>query len=348
MTAHYPSPPIMHVEHSEPLPILDVLRSYAGILETCGFGPGTRYAVPNMKGTRPGDLATLESELRRFGPDPHAFRLCTSDGTVLVGARDDDEHSWAIRMRAQEDNEETWRKWLAQGLDIVRAAVRLPAFSRALLPRDSGATAFLPMPPIAHENYIATARDQRVAECYDDPAVFWRAWKSVERIGDVALCSRALEDLETEDWLEAVHWQQMALARAAKPNLTTYRPPHWLEWTRPWWEPGDPQDEQAGLPALTAVGYDPATKTFEYAGYISPPVQPDLGEEPRHVLIYEVHEIRALVLAKRTASGQPVETVRVVFADEWMARQERRPLLDVGAGVYYQDHETGNLVSVAD
>lgn len=37
-----------------------------------------------------------------------------------------------------------------------------------------------------------------------------------------------------------------------------------------------------------------------------------------------------------------------MFLEEWMAWQERRPLLDVGARVYYMDGKTGEIVEVAD
>jgi hypothetical protein len=33
--------------------------------------------------------------------------------------------------------------------------------------------------------------------------------------------------------------------------------------------------------------------------------------------------------------------VRVAFAEEWVARRERRPLIDVGARVYFMDRNTG-------
>ena len=46
--------------------------------------------------------------------------------------------------------------------------------------------------------------------------------------------------------------------------------------------------------------------------------------------------------------GRPVDTVRIVFLEEWMARRERRPLLDVGARVFFMDPRTGRDVEVTD
>jgi hypothetical protein len=43
--------------------------------------------------------------------------------------------------------------------------------------------------------------------------------------------------------------------------------------------------------------------------------------------------------AGETASGDPLNTVRVIFADRPMAFRERVPLLDAGAEVWYVDRE---------
>jgi hypothetical protein len=117
---------------------------------------------------------------------------------------------------------------------------------------------------------------------------------------------------------------------------------------RPWWEFGDIQEERAGYPALTLVGYDPDTRIVEFAGFVTKRPLVEGGEEPRHVLIAEIHPIRELVLAGETDDGRPIDTVRVVFPHEWMARQERRPLLDVGARVFYLNPADGELVELTD
>ena len=66
------------------------------------------------------------------------------------------------------------------------------------------------------------------------------------------------------------------------------------------------------------------------------------------MLIREIHEVRALVKAKQDREGRPVDTVRIVFLEEWMARRERRPLLDVGARVFFMDPKTGRDVEITD
>jgi hypothetical protein len=52
------------------------------------------------------------------------------------------------------------------------------------------------------------------------------------------------------------------------------------------------------------------------------------------------------VKARKDRDGHPVDTVRVVFAEEWMAHRERRPLLDVGARVYFMDRNTGRDIEI--
>jgi len=47
------------------------------------------------------------------------------------------------------------------------------------------------------------------------------------------------------------------------------------------------------------------------------------------------------------SGGPPVKTVRIVFLDGWAAKQEKRPLLDIGCRVYPYDTQ-GELVELRD
>jgi hypothetical protein len=108
-------------------------------------------------------------------------------------------------------------------------------------------------------------------------------------------------------------------------------------------------DIKAGYPALSYVGYEAATRTVEYAGFVARTPLARGGEDPRFVLVREIHDLRALIAAKKDAEGRPVDTVRIVFPHEWMARQERRPLLDAGARVFYIDPKAdAELVEMTD
>jgi hypothetical protein len=66
-----------------------------------------------------------------------------------------------------------------------------------------------------------------------------------------------------------------------------------------------------------------------------------------HVLLQEIDTIRQLVGRGKTRDKKPVKCVRVVFLDEATARIEKRPLLDVGAKVYFMGTE-GELVELVE
>lgn len=174
-------------------------------------------------------------------------------------------------------------------------------------------------------------------------------WDRVETVGNTRVCIRALEALDDASWLNETFESTMELVRLAKPKLTNYDtasrvPPEFA----PWWEYGDFQLEKAGHPALSYVGYEAATRTVEYAGFVATPPYIKTGEDSqRHVLIREIHGLRALIKAQRDAEGRPIDTVRIVFPFEWMARQERRPLLDAGARVFFLG-TASELVEIVD
>lgn len=60
----------------------------------------------------------------------------------------------------------------------------------------------------------------------------------------------------------------------------------------------------------------------------------------------QIHEVRSLINAMKDREGRPVDTVRIMFAQAWMARRERRPLLDVDAHVFFMDRKTGSDVEI--
>jgi len=174
-------------------------------------------------------------------------------------------------------------------------------------------------------------------------------WDRVEKVGDVRVCIRGLDCLTEHDWLGKTFESTMELARIAKPKLTYYDPPHVHKAFTAWWEYGDLiSEKKAGYPALTLTGYDPRTKTLEFAGYVTNTPLIRGGPDPRNVLIREIHEVRWIVGSKQDRAGNPVDCVRIVFLEEWMARRERRPLLDVGARVFFMDRKTGNDIEIND
>lgn len=341
---HYPNELRLKVAHREPVPPIELARLYADGLREVGRREIVEYAVADTVKTRPGGWAKLESELRRLGAQTHYFWMCTADETTVLGTRSDPQGTWAISVSAPERPPQGWLEATAT---FTRRAMAMPAFVRAELQRVAGGgTTFMPSPPIAGVNHVVTTTEEEVGAAYEDPSVFWNAWTHVEQHGELRLCTRALHAVEEEDWLEDTHLSTMDLARAARANRTRYESAVWLDWTKPWWDFGDIRDEWAGYPALTPTAYEPSAEMVELAGFVTKRPLREGGEEPRHVLIAEVHAVRKMIRAKKTSDGQPVAVVRVVFSEEWMARQERRPLLDVGAQVYFRSG--GELVAVTD
>lgn len=302
----------------------------------------------------PGSQEDLEVKITTFGSSKaRYFAMVTKDETRLsfsrgVGGRP----TWHIEGRYPSETVPTV-EWVEAMAKLAVAAAQIPGLQHQALARHERAWAqFPPLPPLARCNHIVTVTESQVADAYDDPDAFWRCWDRVERVGKLRVCIRGLHDLDDEAWLARTFESTMHLARVAKPGQTMYSTPwHGPQSAAfaPWWEYGDIiADERAGYPALSFVGYDPSTRTVEYAGFCTTTDIAKGGPDPRHVLIREIHEVRALVKAKKDREDRPVDTVRIVFAEEWMARRERRPLLDVGARVFFMDRKTGLDVEIKD
>jgi hypothetical protein len=352
---YYPSFLRLETEITDHVSPLSLAQVYAPCLRAAGLGAIARYVVPDMKARdAAGTQEILEREIQRLGPDKaFHFMMITKDKTELsfsrgVGGRP----TWSIQARYPS---ETVPKveWMEAMAKLAIAAAQIPGLQHQALARHEQAWAqFPPMPPLARCNHIVTVTESEVADAYDDPGAFWQCWDQIEQVGDLRVCIRGLRDLDDEAWLARTFESTMHLARIAKPRRTMYFPPwHGPQSAAfaPWWEYGDIiADERAGYPALSFVGYDPRSRTIEYAGFCTTTDIAKGCPDPRHVLIREIHEVRALVKHKKDREGRPVDTVRIVFAEEWMARRERRPLLDVGARVFFMDRKTGSDVEIKD
>ena len=93
-----------------------------------------------------------------------------------------------------------------------------------------------------------------------------------------------------------------------------------------------------GEPTLNMVGYVPAEKTVELACAIL---------DDTHVHGWEIMQAFALMETAQTPDGDPIEHVRIVFADDAVARRERRPMLDGGLQVFAYD-PSGELRPIDD
>jgi hypothetical protein len=291
----------------------------------------TEYAMTGTKGPHKGSLASLEARLART--EDVVGMTMQGPGDLWIVLREiDDDDTWDVQISRGYTG--VSKDGLASLVAIARDAPGFGGLQSAAVERQpSSLASFVPLPPIAEANHAVLVTDDQVSAAYGDPRVFWKMW-NVEPAGRWKLCTRALDDIDEDRWLASTFESTMALVRAAAPHLTRYGVPHWEPEMAPWWEFGDLNDEKAGYPALAPGGYDAATRTYDLIGFITKTPLEKGGDEPRRVLVREIYDVRDLVQSKRDPAGRPVETVRITFLEEWMARQERRPLLDAGARVF--------------
>ena len=189
----------------------------------------------------------------------------------------------------------------------------------------------LPVVPVIGQVELALATAGEVSAAYEEPAIFWGAgWDVHEVHGDWHLLTRGMDTPDTIAYLAAVWDGQWALARAARPGLTPYGPVPVA--------PAERAIYERGGATLHPVGYLPGERLVEFSCAVPP------GGE--HVAGWEIYALAALLAGRRTASGEPLDAVRAVFAYLDTARAERRPLLDVGCRVLAYD-SAGRVVDLA-
>lgn len=180
----------------------------------------------------------------------------------------------------------------------------------------------LPEVPMARPaTRIAVASRAQVAQSYDDPEAFWGSgWKVLAEHDSQHLLLRGTEAAFGPDFLELIRDDHWAMARAAKPHQCVYGEPHVV-----------PEEEaifRAGEPRLRFIGYTAQKKLIEYSCALG------AGD---HIQGWEIYDLLGIATAKKTDDGAPVDMIRIVFLDEWAARQEKRPLLDIGCSVFHYD-----------
>jgi hypothetical protein len=346
----YPDDFHLLVEHELETPIMRLLDAYE--LPIKRFGTVVAWSVEGMEEEVSGTFADLRAGLESRGLfDCEYARVVFDDDTGLSLVKYPQFKRWRVegKLKAYSERVPTG-DWIRRLADLARGVIGSAGFTQAKIERRLNAYGnFVPQPPLARDYHLITTTEAEIADNYADPELFLRLHR-VEKVGDTLVCSRALDAATEYEWLGHTFEDTMALARAAKPGKTFYSSnPKWRDDFDTWWTFGDYYYEKGGPRALTLVGYDPGTRTLEYTGYCIGDRrrnEPDLPAT--HVHVKEIHELRALVKARKDEQGRPVDVVRIVFPYEAMARRERRPLLDAGARVFYTDPSTGGLVEVAD
>lgn len=312
------------------LSALEALDVFEQLVQRMAITPRTWSATNIGQEPRAGGFAELRSYVTKHKTKVRSFGV-VQDPKVIRAHCWKQFGPWEADVSAFTADE----AWVEKAIDALRDAVEYHGLESAEVTRPAQPV-FAPHPPIAKACYAVLTTDAQVTDSYDDPTVFWEAWDKIEPIGKFKLCTRALTALTEDYWLGETFENTMAMVRAAKPKLTGYT--GWYQPTKasaPWWHYGDVQDEKAGWPLLDFVGYDPKTRTMEYAA------KPN---HPGHLLLQEIMTLMNLVDGK-TRDGQPIEVVRAVFLDEKQARAEKRPLLDNDIKVYFLG-KAGELVEL--
>lgn len=338
----------MGVTHARGTPFAETVLHYAELVAKANGGFIARYMASDGKEQVPdrsGDLSNLTRAVTSLGERGFVARFWTTIDMELSVIMADEAVEVNLSYPAEEESNPKLPLWVDVMVRVARAAVGLGGFEGAVVARRySGYTRFVPSPPLARLNHLVTVDDDEVNAAYKDPAAFWRAWDSVEPVGAFKVCTRGLRDLDEISWMARTFESQMAMARAAAPKRTIYATqPSWDDAFAPWWKYGDLNHELAGFPAISPNGYNSETRTLEYVGYISRAPLEEGGPEPRHVLIRELLELYKIARRKKDGADRVVDAVNVVFLEEWMARSECRPLLDVGVNVFYLDKKRGRV-----
>jgi hypothetical protein len=213
---------------------------------------------------------------------------------------------------------------VARGLLARRAVENVSAHRQ-------GSGACVPLVPLAGTRRpLVLATDREVEQAYERPEEFWSAGWKVERFGERALLTRCQDVITRGEIFRETRDHQWQMARAAMPGLTKFGYPRVADDEKDWFEDGQPRLEPVGQNEAGLV---------EYACTL---------ERGDHLQGFEIFYLWELVERKQFRDGKPLTAVRVVFLEEWMAVNEKRPLLDIGVQVFYEDSETGELVEFAE
>jgi hypothetical protein len=176
---------------------------------------------------------------------------------------------------------------------------------------------------------VVTTRAE-IAENYERPEDFLAAGWTIEEFGEQLLLTRCQDVFARGAVLAEIQDHQLAMARAAKPHRTKYYYPKVAEDEKPVFEVLPRRIEPVGINQAGLV---------EWSCILEP------GE---HLRGHELLFLREITSRKVLRDGTPLTAVRVVFLEAWMAESEKRPLIDIGVRVYFEDSNTGELVEITD
>lgn len=343
MTKHYsPSISLSLTLRNDPLEQTVGLLHDA--LQATNHSPLSQWKAP-LDSSEQTDTTALLPMLRTLdiSPPTDLFNmgalLILADGTRFhIAHPRDDENLWDSisysysKATASSEQPEFSPQGFAEAVnraaDLCRHLLNAGVLVRARLFRQGNGAACLPaVPVIGDVTHLIVCLTQEAEAAYDAPEAMWgNGWDAHEQYGDKHLLLRAsngsVDDIADDAvFVNLTLNAQFAMARAAKPKLTEY-------YTTERLTPEVRAVFEAGEGYLNYVGYLPDEQLVEYSGYLDPGF---------HVRPWEISRIDDIVANQSLPDATPVKTVRIVFFTQDMADREKRPLLDVGARVFYMN-----------
>jgi hypothetical protein len=292
-----------------------------------GLPPIKEWEIPMNTSRQSQGLEQKLEELRANTDDKDApvtsHFILGDDIALYIDRRREQASVWNCSLNLFVKNHHTsedLQSFLNSAVDFCKQLLRQTQVYNAVLRRQGGGGDFIPTVPVANKKtHLVLTTNSEVEQSYDQAEVFWKAgWSSIEEYGAKYLLLRGMNAIENLSFLSEVLPHQWDMARTAKPGL--------IKYYRPNPQPEEMEIFNAGEPRLNRVGYVKTEQLVEYTCYVEP---------DEHIQGWEIYKIRDLIKAGSLEDGRKVDGVRIVFPNCEMAEREKRPLLDVGAKVFY-------------
>lgn len=201
---------------------------------------------------------------------------------------------------------------------LCRALVAAGALEWALLDRLRGGRCLPDVALVRQSSHVLLTSRTEIDAAYGDHAAFASAWDSVEELGSLLLCTRALDAVANPDFLRHVLCGHLALARAARRGQARLPTPRY--------EVGERELLAAGEPTLRESSYHRPTEVYE--------LEATPGEDVRMI---DLHHVSTIMRTRMLEGTRPVREVRAVFADERQAHRAAPLMAMVGALTVWKD-----------
>lgn len=317
----------------------DVVRLFMDAFDHAELPEVQEWSVPSRQARRAGTAAQAQETIAAAGTGSDAIvnGIFYLDGKVtatIYFRKDDEPGRYSLRMSKTvgADRHGEMLDFIAKATEVCRYLLQHGGMEQVTLFREGGGLACVPdVPLVDTTSHVALVTEQQVDAAYDDSQAFWNSgWDASETYGEKRLLLRGLDVLAGPDYLAKIQPHQWAMARAAKAGLTEYYLPQV--------EPEEDEVYRSGSATLDIVGHLAGENLIELSC---------AAEPGQHIKGWEIIDLLGLLESGALPDGRQVDVVRVVFLECASARQEKRPLLDIGAKVYCYD-DAGELIELSD